>query len=267
MTDAFLSFAVAAGAIILRSVSFCGIKWLNKPVGLSPFEILYLRSAISFPFLLLFHSLRPADPKNSVWKISRTQMPFVLTRVIGSTIANTIQQYALKYLSSSKSLLLMENPFIPGLMAWFLAGEAITGRETFIYAMVTAGLYCISYKEGAMQKPAPESLDKDLSYEIIGIALTCVASGVQAVGIIAMRKLKTANEIVDPVVIVIFISIASLILNSGFLLVFDKHPVMYTQDIINLLILISLTGTAGMVLSSQLYYYFKASWSVVILNL
>ena len=44
----------------------------------------------------------------------------------------------------------MENPFIPGLMAWFLAGEVITGKETFIYAMVTVGLYCISYKEGAM---------------------------------------------------------------------------------------------------------------------
>ena len=31
--------------------------------------------------------------------------------------------------------------------------------------------------------------------------------------------------------------------------------------------IIALTGTVGMVLSSQLYYYFKASWSVVILNL
>ena len=51
--------------------------------------------------------------------------------------------------------------------------------------------------------------------------MTCVASGVQATGIIAMRKLKAANEIVDPVVIVIFISIASMIMNSGFLLVFD----------------------------------------------
>ena len=102
---------------------------------------------------------------------------------------------------------------------------------------------------------------------MIGIALTCVASAVQAIGIIAMRKLKMANQIVDPVIIVIFISIASLILNSGFLLIYDSHPVEYTQDILNLLVLISLTGTAGMVLSSQLYYYFKASWSVVILNL
>ena len=150
MADALVSVGVAAGAIILRSVSFCGIKWLNKPVGVSPFEILYLRSALSFPFLLLFHGLRAPDPKNSVWTISRTQMPFVLTRVIGSTIANTIQQYALKYLSSSKSLLLMENPFIPGVMAWFLAGEVITKKEAFIYTMVTIGLYCISYKEGSL---------------------------------------------------------------------------------------------------------------------
>ena len=65
-------------------------------------------------------------------------------------------------------------------------------------------------------------------YETIGIVLTCIASGVQATGIIAMRKLKAANEVVDPVIIVIFISIASMIFNSGFLLLFDSNPVQYT---------------------------------------
>ena len=161
----------------------------------------------------------------------------------------------------------MENPFIPGIMAWFLAGESITIKEAFIYTMVTIGLYCISYKETGLQAHAVGSEDETVVYETIGIVLTCVASGVQATGIIAMRKLKAANEIVDPVVIVIFISIASMILNSGFLLIFDSNPVQYSQEIVNLLMMVALTGTAGMVLSSQLYYYFKASWSVVILNL
>jgi hypothetical protein len=48
----------------------------------------------------------------------------------------------------------MENPFIPGIMAWFLAGEVITAKEAFIYTMVTIGLYCISYKEGGLQHHA-----------------------------------------------------------------------------------------------------------------
>jgi hypothetical protein len=65
-----------------------------------------------------------------------------------------------------------------------------------------------------------------------------------------MRKLKAANDVVDPVVLVIFISVASMILNSGFLLMFDTQPVQYTQDIVNLLVVVALTGTAGMILSS-----------------
>lgn len=119
----------------------------------------------------------------------------------------------------------MENPFVPGLMAWFLAGEAITGRECFIYTMVTAGLYCISYKEGGLQTHTSESTNAQAANEILGITLTCVASAVQAIGIIAMRKLKAANEIVDPVIIVIFISIATMILTSGILLILDTSPV------------------------------------------
>jgi drug/metabolite transporter (DMT)-like permease len=82
-----------------------------------------------------------------------------------------------------------------------------------------------------------------------------------------MRKLKSTNETVDPVILVIYIGVASLLLNSGLLLVFDSHPVQYTQDIFNLLLVVALTGCAGMTLASYLYYYFKVSWSIVILNL
>jgi len=65
-----------------------------------------------------------------------------------------------------------------------------------------------------------------------------------------MRKLKAANEVVDPVIIVIFISIASMIFNSGFLLLFDSSPIEYNYTIIKLMVFMALTGTAGMVLSS-----------------
>jgi len=72
----------------------------------------------------------------------------------------------------------MENPFVPGIMAWFLAGERVTSKEAFIYLLVTVGLYFISYKETALQLHAVGSDDESISYETIGIALTCVASGI-----------------------------------------------------------------------------------------
>jgi len=54
----------------------------------------------------------------------------------------------------------MENPFVPGIMAWFLAGERITSKEAFIYLLVTVGLYFISYKETALQLHAVGSDDE-----------------------------------------------------------------------------------------------------------
>jgi len=53
----------------------------------------------------------------------------------------------------------MENPFIPAVMAYFLASEQITRKEIIVYLIATVGLYCISAKEGALQLHAAGSKD------------------------------------------------------------------------------------------------------------
>jgi len=57
----------------------------------------------------------------------------------------------LQYVSASKTLLILENPFVPGLMAYFIGGEEITKREIFVYSMATVGLVCLSTRHGAFQ--------------------------------------------------------------------------------------------------------------------
>lgn len=72
---------------------------------------------------------------------------------------------------------------------------------------------------------------------------------------------------IDSVVLMIFIGLASLVINSGMLILFDKSPVYYTEEIWLQLFLMSCASTVGMVLSNYLYQYFKVSWSIIILNL
>ena len=83
--------------------------------------------------------------------------------------------------------MILENPFVPGILAYFMIGEPISNREWFIYFLATLGLVFISIRPDALQTRSVLSFDSNVTMETIGIAIVCVASGVQAVGIIAMR--------------------------------------------------------------------------------
>ncbi len=72
-------------------------------------------------------------------------------------------------------------------MAYLVGGEEITLREIFVYFMATVGLFCISSRHGALQIRSKSSADAYIMNETIGIVLICVASGIQALGIIALR--------------------------------------------------------------------------------
>ncbi len=93
----------------------------------------------------------------------------------------------MQYVSASKTLLVLENPFIPGIMAYLVGGEEITLKEIFVYLLATVGLACISTRHGALQIRSQNSADVYIMNETIGIVLICVASGIQALGIIALR--------------------------------------------------------------------------------
>jgi len=58
---------------------------------------------------------------------------------------------------------------------------------------------------------------------------------------------------IDSLVTIIFIGIASMLINSGTLLLFDKNPVEYTQEIWSHLFIMSCASAIGMVLSNHLY--------------
>jgi len=103
--------------------------------------------------------------------------------------------------------------------------------------------------------------------ETIGLVLVCIASGLQALGIIALRQMNAMGDLIDDIVMIFYISVLNLIINSGALLVADTSPVRYSQTLWQNLFLISACSAFGMVLSNQMYQHLKVSWSILILNL
>jgi hypothetical protein len=79
--------------------------------------------------------------------------------------------------------------------------------------------------------------------------------------------MRALGDSIDNLVMMIFIAIGSLLLNSGALIMFDTRPVTYTADLWSNLFVISVCSTIGMVLANEMYQFFKVSWSIIILNL
>ena len=79
-----------------------------------------------------------------MWSVSRQQAPYVFFRALGSCLSSVLQNYALQFVSASETLLVLENPFVPGIMAYLIVGEPITRKELLVYTVASVGLICMS---------------------------------------------------------------------------------------------------------------------------
>ena len=67
-----------------------------------------------------------------------------MARVIGTTFAHLLIFCALKMTSTSKVILIFENPFLTSIMAYLLIGEKITVHEIVVFCMSTVGIVMLS---------------------------------------------------------------------------------------------------------------------------
>jgi hypothetical protein len=51
---------------------------------------------------------------------------------------------AMQTMAASKVLVIMDNPFIPGLLAFIVLGEAISILEIFMWTLTSVGIYLIA---------------------------------------------------------------------------------------------------------------------------
>ena len=118
---------------------------LSKKI--STYEIMYHRSLWGFLLLTLYQTfIRKGDPvKTSFFEgISRWQFPYVMARVVGTTAAHLIIFMALRLTSTSKVILIFENPFLTSIMAYLIIGEQITIHEIIVFIMSTIGIVLLS---------------------------------------------------------------------------------------------------------------------------
>ena len=88
---------------------------------------------------------------------------------------------ALRLTSTSKVILIFENPFLTSIMAYFLIGERITIHEIIVFCMSTLGIILLSRSS----KKADEK--KGLSGEMIGVILCLVAAVLANLSTLALR--------------------------------------------------------------------------------
>lgn len=175
-----------AVAIFLLALYFCSMKLttlLSKQI--STFEIMYHRSLWGLILLTVYQVFirKGVDPiKTSFFDgVSRWQFPFVMIRVVGTTTAHLIIFMALRLTSTSKVILIFENPFLTSILAYFIIGETITIHEVIVFALSTIGIILLSRSN----QKGEES--KEFSGELIGILLCLLAAFLANLSTLALR--------------------------------------------------------------------------------
>ena len=76
--------------------------------------------------------------------VTRQQLPYVMVRAIGESVGHLLIFSAMKIMSASKVLLILENPFLISLIALLAIGEVITKHEIVVFVAATIGIILIS---------------------------------------------------------------------------------------------------------------------------
>jgi len=118
-----------------------------------------------------------------------------MARVVGTTCAHLLIFMALRLTSTSKVILIFENPFLTSIMAYLIINERITMHEIIVFIMSTIGIILLSRssKQGDDKK--------ELSGELFGVILCLIAAVMANLSTLALRQMQINNNPVDPFIV------------------------------------------------------------------
>lgn len=118
-----------------------------------------------------------------------------MARVVGTTCAHLLIFMALRLTSTSKVILIFENPFLTSIMAYLIINERITMHEIIVFIMSTIGIILLSRssKQGEDKK--------ELSGELFGVILCLIAAVMANLSTLALRQMQINNNPVDPFIV------------------------------------------------------------------
>jgi len=73
----------------------------------------------------------------------------LLTNVVSRSLDGVIAMGAMQTMAASKVLIIMDNPFIPGLLALLVLGESISILEIIMWTLTSVGIYLIAERGSA----------------------------------------------------------------------------------------------------------------------
>ena len=172
---------------------------------------MYHRSCWGVLLLIGYQNLirKGVDPvKTSFFDgINREQLPYVMCRVVGTTCAHLLIFLALRMTSTSKVILIFENPFLTSILAYLIIGEKITIHEIIVFCMSTIGIIMLSRSNKASDDK------KDVSGEMVGVGLCLIAAVLANLSTIALRRMQLNNNPVDPFIVATIVCIFGCIFN------------------------------------------------------
>ena len=97
-------------------------------------------------------------------------------------------------MAASKVILILENPFLMSMIAFFTIGESITKHEVFVFILATIGIALISQDEVTPQKSSkiPKQSphhpnEYDWERDIYGVGFAVTGAVIANIGMISVR--------------------------------------------------------------------------------
>jgi drug/metabolite transporter (DMT)-like permease len=139
--------AATSGGIMIDIV-----KVLLIQIHINDFELIYLRSL--FACVIVSIVIWFNRETTSVFKIDREVAIFAFGRVFGSFIGFMLEILSLDYISTSKSVLIINNPLITSILSYVILREKSGKHDLICFIMCTFGVVLLTnpFSNGASMK-------------------------------------------------------------------------------------------------------------------
>jgi drug/metabolite transporter (DMT)-like permease len=145
MKGLIFGFLTATSAGIMIDI----IKVLLSEIHINEFELIYIRSF----FALLIVSVILWFNKCSIFAIDKDLALFAFGRVFGSCLGFALEIFSLDYITTSKSILIINNPLITSLLSYVLLREKSGLHDMISFTFCTLGVALLTnpFAEGGNQ--------------------------------------------------------------------------------------------------------------------
>lgn len=163
--------ATCAGIVL------CLFKVLMKISNITVLEMIYQRSFLSLLLVAIIMKVRGS----SFFNVQKDVYKYFQIRVVTSLLGFAFQIFSLEFISVSKAVIIIYNPFITSIIAYLLVNERMTKHDLVCFFACTIGVIFLTN---------PFSESNYNMKELIGTTFAIIASLSFNIGYAALRKIK-----------------------------------------------------------------------------